>query len=112
MNGPSIFANGAFTPLAADEDFGDDEWFKRNDFSCSQSFGNTNGWHFTLYESGEREWVVRVGTAGHYHEIQVKTWPDLIALMAMLGPSVIAGCFEEGRYGVPYLQVAERDEKR
>lgn len=84
------FKNGKFSELKQKVDF--------DSYDESQSFGETAGVSFVLYENREdaQNWIVRFQTSTSTVPIFVDSWIDLIELLSKLSPIALAGIFDEG----------------
>lgn len=94
--------------MEVDDDFGSDEWIANNGWYLSQTFGDINGVHLCMYERNcsisdldnpEVNWLIAFSTAAYWHPILVRSWVDLIELLAKLSPIALAGCIKEGGLG-------------
>lgn len=89
-----VYGDGKFTPRQAEEE--EEGW------SLSQSVGDADGLHYDLHEredAGSLLWKVDFCTACFFCTVHVKTWPDLIQLLSMLSPVVLAGLIQCGDDG-------------
>ncbi|WP_439628849.1 hypothetical protein [Gemmata sp.] len=102
-----VFEGGQFRPCEVLPEPGElrDERLGAAGYRRGQEFGDTDGTHFVLWErAGEARagacWVVAFCTPDRSCLVACRTWPDLIGLLALLGPIAAASVLDGGTRAV------------
>jgi hypothetical protein len=94
-----IYESGRFLvsdPLALVGRVKDNQYLEVLGFGVSKTVGSDEGLSYTLYEhKGRSEWLVKFQTVRSESWILVRSWPDLMGLLSMLSPIVLAGLIRD-----------------